>query len=202
MICHAQSNANAQGICQGQRFETELSELGVKQTNELVKSLQSCLVDKIVSSPAKCCLQTTEVLGRLFAKTVQEEPLLAEMNQGQWEGKSEEELFRSFPEEVKLWKEKPSDVVIPEGESIIDISARVQKWFEGIDKLNGEAKNCIFAISHDVIIRTILVKLLRRPLDDIWMFQLDNAGVTRIEWGQYPQVVEINQNKHLEGLKS
>jgi broad specificity phosphatase PhoE len=201
LVRHPETIANQEGVYQGQNLDTELTEMGEEQIKALVKWLNKKLVDKVVSSPANRCRQTAEEVAKVFSKSVEEEPLLWEINHGLWEGKTKAEVEENFPEEVRQWKEKPGEVLMPGGESLVDVSSRVQRWFEKLDQLNGEVKHSLLVVSHDAVIRTILVKLLRRELDEIWMFELDNGGVTTIEWGKMPQVVEINRTEHLKGIK-
>jgi broad specificity phosphatase PhoE len=202
LVKHAESVGNKQGIYQGQSYDTDLTEIGQKQVREIAKYLGNSLVGRIISSPAGRCVKTVEGLSKTVDVEIEKEPLLMEINHGQWEGKTREEVEKLFADQLKLWQEKPGEVIMPSGESLIDVSSRIQKWFEKLDGMADEIQNNLVVSTHDAVIRTILVKILRRELDDIRMFDIDSGGITTLEWGKMPQVVEINSTGYLDELKS
>ena len=57
---------------------------------------------------------------------------LVEISHGLWEGKLESEIREKWPLLLKNWHEKPEEVIMPEGESIKDVSERSIKAFDKI----------------------------------------------------------------------
>ena len=57
---------------------------------------------------------------------------LVEISHGLWEGKLESEIREEWPDLLKNWHDKPEEVIMPEGESIKDVSDRSVKAFNKI----------------------------------------------------------------------
>ena len=57
---------------------------------------------------------------------------LVEISHGLWEGKLENEIKKQWPELLENWHEKPEEVLMPEGESIKEVSERSVKAWEEI----------------------------------------------------------------------
>jgi len=58
VVRHAESVANTEGIYQGQTYDTDLSELGKKQTKALANRLNDLELRKIITSPLKRTYKT------------------------------------------------------------------------------------------------------------------------------------------------
>lgn len=96
----------------------------------------------ILTSPDEASSQTAHHIGKLTDKKVRTIDDLREIDLGLWEGQRIEQLVERFPAAFKQWKEDPSSVVSPEGESFADAEMRLLNALaRGLDKLNGKGRH-------------------------------------------------------------
>jgi len=179
-----------------------LTEQGRKQAESLAKYLakQYHVFDRVYTSPLLRTVETAAILaqGLLLPEPIADNRL-KEMNHGAWEGKMKEEIAATDSELLRLWKERPEEVQMPEGELLSDVIDRAYEFFE---QIADEEFTRVIVVTHDVVVRGLVTRLLRRPLNDLWLYEMDNTGYTVIEWDSMPHVAEVNVSEHLEGLKS
>ena len=75
---------------------------------------------------------------------------LVEISHGLWEGKLENEIKKQWPELLKNWHEKPEKVLMPEGESIKEVSERSVKAWEEICLVQ-KNKDLTLLVAHDAV---------------------------------------------------
>ena len=115
VVRHAESVANTEGIYQGQTYDTDLSELGKKQTKALANRLNDLELRKIITSPLKRTYKTAEAVASEIGCDVEINEMIIETNHGVWEGKPKSWITQNFPDIHELWQRKPSEVIFPEG---------------------------------------------------------------------------------------
>lgn len=122
----------------------------------------------ILTSPDEASTQTAHHIGKLTDKKVRTFDDLREIDLGLWEGQRMEQLVERFPGAFKPWKEDPTSVVAPEGESFADAETRLLSALaRGLDKLNGKGRHVV------VVLRPMAFHVLRnrlqgRELVDSW----------------------------------
>lgn len=82
-----------------------------------------------VSSPLLRAVETADLLG--LEATI--EPLLVEMDWGEWEGRTVHEMRSIDPEAMKANEAKGLDFRPPHGESPREVQARLTDWAESLD---------------------------------------------------------------------
>jgi broad specificity phosphatase PhoE len=173
LVRHAEPAAGVRGRCYG-TLDVELSERGRKQAGALAATLRDERVDLVVSSPRRRALQTAAALGR----PVDVDERLCELDFGDFEGRTYDELEREEPELFRRWMSSPTTVRFPNGESYADLRAR--------------ARSAV-VVTHGGVIRAGLAEWLELP--DRAIFRLDQryCGVTVVEWlGDEPLVRVLN----------
>ena len=80
----------------GQR-EVPLTSAGRQQAQQWAQRLADRGIQSIWASPAGRCLETADVLEHYLGCTVHQEPALTEIDLGDWEGLSREEVRRMYP---------------------------------------------------------------------------------------------------------
>ena len=135
---------------------TEASEMSTKKGYEYYFSsdLQRCISTAKILFPAGNPYQIKE---------------LREMNFGDWEGKTYEDLKEN--ERYREWLSDPASVFPPKGESFYEFTSRVQDgWNKMIDiVLSQRLKSCA-VITHGGVIRYLLSKYAPEE-KDFWSFQ-------------------------------
>ena len=135
--------------------------------------------DALVTSPVRRTHETAEILGEFLDLEIQEEPGIAEMEFGAWDGMSFTEVHEKWPDELSAWlgdlESAPHG-----GESFRAVEQRV---LEGRDRIvNGYAGQTVVAVSHVTPIKTLVADALGAPLEAVYRMELAPASVTVITY--------------------
>ncbi len=135
--------------------------------------------DALVSSPVRRTRETAEVLAQFFDLAIEEEPGIAEMEFGTWDGMSFTEVHEKFPDEISAWlgdlESAPHG-----GESFRAVEKRV---LEGRDRIVATyAGRTVVAVSHVTPIKTLVADALGAPLEAVYRMELAPASVTVISY--------------------
>jgi broad specificity phosphatase PhoE/ribonuclease HI len=137
--------------------------------------------DALVSSPVRRTRETAEILAEFFDLEIEEEPGIAEMEFGSWDGMSFTEVHEKYPDEISSWlgdlESAPHG-----GESFRAVEQRV---LEGRDRIvSSYAGQTVVAVSHVTPIKTLVADALRAPLEAVYRMELAPASVTVISYFQ------------------
>jgi len=139
---HGKTIANEKGVWCGGATESPLSETGKKQAMLLGKYLKGYYGfhgKLIISSGCGRALKTSKKI----AENLTPSPLimtmedLREIDIGEWDGKTKEEVEKLFPEEYEEWQEgmlRP-DFRFTGGESMEEVQKRVKKCLRNIQRI-------------------------------------------------------------------
>ena len=196
-VRHGESVANIQGIYQGQTYDTDLSQLGIKQSQATAGEFYNGKVEQIYCSPLKRTHQTAEIIARKIGLKPKVDRRIIEINHGDWEGMPKSEIKQVFAQSYHLWKTNPSQVQMPNGENCRDVLNRSLGFIEEMVLLDQN----IIVVSHDMVIRLLLAHWKKLNIDNIWKISLDNGGITLVSLDQPIRVEYINKDLHLQTLK-
>ncbi|MEJ0052337.1 MAG: histidine phosphatase family protein [Methylovirgula sp.] len=128
--------------------------------------------DAAWTSPALRAVQTAEALG-LAAEV---DPLLADIDLGDWAGKSLEELEAADAAGLAQWIEDPS--AAPHGgESVTHLLTRIANW---LDKI-GEGDDRIIAVTHASVIRAAAIVALDANPKSFWRIDIAPLSFSRFQ---------------------
>lgn len=190
LIRHGEPVESAKSRCYG-KLDVGLSEKGRKQIEAAYDFLKDVKFSAIYSSPRRRALESAKIIARrngIFFDVCEN---LAEINFGDFEGKTYRELEKDFPETFKQWMEKPTEVEFPNGESFTQIQHRVlENTLEILKKCKGET---IAIVSHGGVNRIILAHFLKIENADIFRIGQEYACVNVIDFlGDFPLVKIVN----------
>ncbi|MFK7819568.1 MAG: histidine phosphatase family protein [Planctomycetaceae bacterium] len=188
-------------------IELPLNERGHAEVDALIRELRDDEIDLILTSPAEPSVSTANGISKgLGGLKVKENKGLANLNQGLWEGLPAEEVRRKYPKLFRQWREAPSSVCAPEGETLDELHRRVRK---ALEKPLKKKDNVAIVVGEPLA--TILGCILenRSPeLSDCLCGDEDVAQVTRvhIESGEVENmwdrpISEGNGNGHADRSK-
>ncbi len=142
---HAESEANAQGIRQGQKYDTGLSENGLKQAKKLAQRLKDEKVEAIYSSDLKRAMETAYEIAKYHSVEVIPDKRLREFDAGELVDMKEGMVYwtKYKMKDSKRLNVKPWEVKTPGGESEKDHMNRVKSFFDGI-----KHKGTVIIVSH------------------------------------------------------
>ena len=178
--------------------DIELNEEGIIQAGLISKRLERENICRIYSSNLKRAFKTAEIIAKTHKINVESKKDLMEINFGDWEGLSFQEIQKSYPHEFSKWQNNIMDFTIPHGESVLELKKRVELAFSEI--LNSAVENNVVIVTHGGPIRVILSKILSpNALETtFWKIKQDNAALNIIENMDNTQVISlINDTSHL-----
>jgi len=214
---HAKSEANEKGLYCGGMNESPLSETGKKQAILLGKALREYYEFQgklIISSFRERAKKTAEIIARTFYPSpfILTMENLREIDGGEWEGKTQEEVGRIYPKECEEWYSgflKP-DFRFPGGESMEEAQKRVENGFGTIKKIwlgdRDEKNNDLIIVAHSGVNVIILTKIMDSEIKTYGfrIFRQDNACINIIgfrektTWRPATEIILINSPHHLD----
>jgi broad specificity phosphatase PhoE len=200
LIRHGETDWNRIGRCQGVA-DIVLNENGKKQARELAHSLRDHNIKAIYSSDLKRARETAQHIAEHHNITVQLEPGLQEMNQGDLEGLSFPDIRDKYAEVLKQWRESPETLRLPSGESLVEVQNRAWKVFEKVHQNHiGET---VVIVSHNLTIITLLCKITGVGLKGFRDFHIEATSKNIIisEDGSL-RIDVINDVSHLSPMES
>jgi alpha-ribazole phosphatase len=136
-------------------------------------------VDVLFSSPLYRCVFYKNFVR--FSEVKISENLM-ESNFGVWENKTFDEIQKHFPKQAEKYLKHPLSFKFPEGESLKDIKKRVKHFIEKeLKKKLMENKN-ILIISHEGIIKLIIMLLLNLNDDFFLKCRIENRKFSIVEY--------------------
>ena len=134
--------------------------------------------DVIVSSPLLRCVEFASSLADQEDINCEVIDTLEEINFGEWEGKSLDELLKDNDETLKRWWDSPTKQTPPEGEDFHDFRARVLKTLKQIsEEYKGKR---ILLVTHAGVIRVILMYILGMQEENLFRLNVDYASLSTI----------------------
>lgn len=179
LVRHAETEQSARGRCYG-RLDVRLSPRGLRQAQALADALAGLPLAAVYSSPLIRALDTARPLAAARGVDVSLLEVLAELDFGEVEGLTYDEIEAERPELFRAWMDDPARVRFPGGESLADLRARVLPALEQIRARHaGEA---VAVVAHGGVIRLVLADAL--GVEDGALFRLDQAegGVSVVDW--------------------
>ena len=194
---HGSIGVSYEGCYVGAR-DVLLDNHGRDQAAALGKALAGRKVDCAFSSPQRRALETAEIAGNMIGLEFTVDPDLREVDFGEWEGKTFQEIEKSDPELVEKWACFDSDFAFPGGERIQDYFDRVKR---AAGRLAGNPAETVLAVTHGGVIRSMICMLLGLELRNYITFEVANASITTIKLFDGKGVLaELNNCSHLERL--
>lgn len=200
VIRHGQTTCNADGIIQGPRIDSELSEAGHAQADALGAAFQESELDAVYVSPLHRARQTARHLldarpGRIDARIV---PEMYEVDYGHLCGRTVDESRDTIIDVLDAWQMGRPDEPFPGGESALLAQLRVRATAA---RLRAEAlERDLALIAHGRINRILVATLLGRSLSELESLPQDNANITHLDIGESVELRRVNDTAHLDEL--
>ena len=197
IIRHGQTDGNSARKYFG-ITDIELNEEGLIQAGLISKRLEKENLFRIYSSNLKRAFKTAEIIAKPHRISVEPKEDLREINFGDWEGLSFQEIQKSYPHEFSKWQNNIMDFTTPHGESVLELKKRIETAFSEI--LNSARENNVAIVTHGGPIRVILSRMLSpNALETVfWKIRQDNAALNIIENIDNTQIISlVNDTSHL-----
>ena len=203
LVRHGETDWNKEGRFQGQ-IDIPLNETGKNQAQKASNFLKSIDFNKAYSSSMSRPLETAKIiLGKKSNLSILKIDELSEISHGLWEGKLEKEIKTTWPEMLDKWHQEPENVIMPEGESIEDVSKRSLNAWQNICK-NQNKNDITLVVAHDAVNKTLICNLLGLSYSQIWTIKQGNGGITVIDIFDDPEkrcvLSALNITTHLGNI--
>ncbi|MGH7886940.1 MAG: histidine phosphatase family protein [Candidatus Binatia bacterium] len=179
LVRHGATDWNLQHRCQGSS-DRELSALGVRQAEEIAAQLSGETLTAIYASDLQRARRTAETIGEPHKLPVRIEQSLRELDHGELEGLTFNEIKRDFGEFLTRWRSEPAELQVPGGERLIDVAERAWAGLNRIAARHSAAEK-IVVVSHNFPIVGIVCRITGTHLNSYRNFHLDPCGMTRLQ---------------------
>ena len=184
LVRHATAEGN--GRFKG-HWDVSLSRAGRRELRLLCEKCSPYPVRAVYSSDLRRARQTADAVGRSFGLEVEGRPELREMDFGQWEGLTWNQIARRSPKLAALWIERFPRQAIPGAEPFGQFKKRVAA---GIGKIVAANRGqCALIVTHAGVIRFTLGKVLGLPARNLFRLAQDSCAINVIDYREDGTVV-------------
>jgi broad specificity phosphatase PhoE len=199
LVRHGETPWNVTLQYQGQG-NVPLNERGREQARRAATRLTRYTVTALYSSDVIRAWETAELIGATLRLTPTPLPELREIDVGQWEGYTPEELYRRFPDHMAEYRRDPARTVRLGGESYAQLQERALVALKQLEERH-QGDDVIAAVSHGGTIRALLCHVIGLDLGNFGRMWLDNGSLTELRLGRNGwRLMRLNDNAHVEDM--
>lgn len=191
LVRHGQTIWHAENRYTGSS-DIALTPEGEEEARRLSGWAKTARPDTVYSSPLERARRTAEPSAQALGLDVVEHPDLREVDFGQGEGLTRDEMAERFPEALDAFLRAPAEHPLPEGERGLDAIARARPVIDSIveEHRGGSA----LVVVHSTLLRLLLCDLLDlEPNRYRSLFpRVVNCAVTTVEVGDVAALTGLN----------
>ena len=181
------------------RANIELDEVGIKQAEAVATRGAEWQISAVYSSPLSRALTTAEKLARPLKLEVMLLPDIIDIDYGDWQGMSPEEVAAKYGDLYLTWLNSPHKVKFPGGESLAEIRERAASAVN--DLIAQYPKETIVLVSHKVVCQILILSLLGLDNSHFWEITQDVCAINLFEVRSgVPSTLFLNDTCHLKAL--
>jgi alpha-ribazole phosphatase/probable phosphoglycerate mutase len=178
LVRHSEILSNLRKIYAGRSSES-LTEKGIQQAYEIARRLSSMNIHALYTSPIKRAVETAEIIGKVIGKDYKIIDEFIEMRLGPWEGMSENEITKLYPQEWEIWQNRPAELILPGRETLDELLKRALKGVKRI--MDDYPFQNIVVVTHVAIIRVLLLWRNKKDLNLYKTVNIPNTQIFKIE---------------------
>lgn len=183
LVRHGQTAWNV-GSGAGERFrgriDLPLDDAGLAQAGALAQRLADYPIVAIYSSPLKRAVETALPTAQQLGLTVQPLPGIIDINYGDWQGLSHDEVAQAHPDLYPRWLEKPHRIRFPNGESLRQVRLRSMAALKEVAaRHEGQV---ILLVAHQVVNKVLVCAMLGLGNSHFWRIRQDNACINVFDY--------------------
>ncbi|NLY43841.1 MAG: histidine phosphatase family protein [Clostridiaceae bacterium] len=174
-----------------------LCEEGIEQAKRLSKRMSKFPLDAVYASDLDRALQTAQIIAQPHDLPVNIVPQLREINFGEWEGLTKEEIIKLKKYDYNAWRDMPHKALFPGEGNLEKVRQRVMTGMKSI--LERHETGNIAVVSHGGCLKIIIMSLLGLDLSFYKHFWLGNTSLSIIDVHEDRKVLSLlNDMSHLE----
>lgn len=157
-----------------------LTPRGRHQAERIAQRMARLPIGRVLSSPQRRALATARRIARVHNLSVDTRAELAELNFGEWEGRSWCSIASRERRRYQAWLAEPWTTVPPGGESLRSLWARVGRLWRNLRSTQG--KGATVVVAHSGSLRVLLCVALKLPPRSLGRFVISPGAFSCLEW--------------------
>jgi broad specificity phosphatase PhoE len=154
-VRHGATGWTCAGRYQG-RQDPVLSPEGRRDATSLAERLRGVEIGLVVSSPLARARETASLIAEATGAPLMLDERLVELAYGEWEGLTQTDVKARWPDLLRSWKRKGANTRPPGGESLDEMSTRLQEFLTSLRSL-APRSGAVALVTHDLVIRMALL---------------------------------------------
>lgn len=196
LVRHGDTELNSAERYWGQT-DVKLSAAGLRQAEKLRDRLATQRIDAIYASDLSRASVTAEIIASKHQSDITTCAELREIDFGELEGLTFDEISQLYPELIKLWVSWSFHLKFPGGESVDELNNRVNKFPSRLKKHTAEETALI--VAHAGPLRLLVCHLLGIEPQHWRQFRLALGSLTILETHPQGAILNLlNDISHLE----
>ncbi len=192
LVRHGEPVAATKGMVYG-KLDVGLSENGKAQIVNTAQWLNKFNLAAIYSSPRTRAAESARIVAGKFGLNIIIESRFAEMDFGEFEGATYDDVKTRFPDVYECWMTRPTEVKFPNGESFALMRGRVLTAIEEL-KIR-HANQTIVIFSHGGVNRIALTESFGLPTENLFRLEQNYGCANVIDfYSDFPVVRIVNHN--------
>lgn len=163
-IRHGETEWNVEKRLQG-RKNSALTENGVRDAKLLGERLASTDFEAVISSPSMRTVETAKLVMGERTLPFKTDERLMEIDLGEWEGRTVEEIKESEPELFYVYEENPAQFQ-GTGETFQDVKNRLESVLIDLEKEYPSGN--LLIVTHGVVVKVLQTICKKNSLDFVW----------------------------------
>ncbi len=149
----------------------------------------------VYASPLSRCRDTAEAIASLLGLSSSPVQGLMDIDYGQWQGLTPDEVGARWPAELGTWYRAPDWAAIPGGETLPNVLVRAVLALREVTARH--PSNTVVLVAHDSVNRVILLHALGLPLSGYWRLGQRPCAINEIDVsGNGCVVLSMNETCH------
>ncbi len=200
LVRHGQTAWNKETRFRG-RADLSLDAFGLQQAKATGRYLaERWPIQAIYASPLQRAMQTAEAIAQAQSLSAQPFEGLLDIDYGQWQGRSPQEVEADNPNLLQAWWEAPHTVQMPGGENLDDVRDRVVAGLAWV--VEHHTGQSVALVGHTVVNRVLLCAILGLGNEHFWQLRQATCAVNVFEvtTGSEAVLTLFNDVCHLQAL--
>ena len=199
-VRHAQSEGNLLAEFHG-HYNSDITELGVVQAECTAKLLKDVHIDVAIASDIERAYHTACIIAEKHdGLEVVKDMGFREIKAGEWERMTFLDIEKNYPKEHHAWTHDLSNFGCPGGETVRELSARINKAFEKVAREN--AGKTVLVGTHATPLRCMGCIWQKKPLEKILTLPwVPNASVSVVDYDSETLEFELLTYAYSEHLE-
>ncbi len=198
LVRHGETQWNRERVFRG-RIDVPLNDSGREQAGAVADRLSEAGLAAVYASPLVRAAETARIVADRCGLRVQTDEGFIDMDFGDWQGLTQQQVQAQFPEAHRTWQTHPGAAAIPGGEPLAGVLKRASSAVSRLAKQHPESAVCV--VSHRVVLKLVMAWALGLDEGAFWRIRQDTGCINVVELvGDVPTVHTLNDTCHLVGL--